>query len=188
MLAKGFKARAENISLQVRRELKLSKTDPLACEALAEHLGVPLWKPTEIVGLSPGVRALLLRRARDSWSAVTVSYGGLDVIIYNSSHSKARRSSDVMHELSHILLSHEPSKIILSPKVSIALRDYNENQEDEAAWLAGCLLLPREALLFIRRNGMNDEETLEKYRVSRDLLKYRMNVTGVNYQAGRERR
>jgi Zn-dependent peptidase ImmA (M78 family) len=93
-----------------------------------------------------------------------------------------------MHELSHILLSHEPSKIILSPKVSIALRDYNENQEDEAAWLAGCLLLPREALLFIRRNGMNDEETLEKYRVSRDLLKYRMNVTGVNYQAGRERR
>jgi Zn-dependent peptidase ImmA (M78 family) len=188
MLAKGFKARAENMSLQIRRELKVSKIAPLACEMLAEHLGVSLWRPTEIAGLSADARALLLRRAKDSWSAVTVSYGGVDVIIYNSTHSKARRSSDVMHELAHVLLSHEPSKIILSPKVSIAIRDYNENQEDEAAWLAGCLLLPREALLFLRRNGMSDEETLDEYGVSGDLLNYRMNVTGVNYQARRERR
>jgi len=185
MLNRGFKTRAENISLQVRRELKISKTDPLACEALAEHLGVSLWKPIDIVGLSTPVRALLLRRAKDSWSAITVSYGGVDSIIYNSSHSKARQSSDIMHELSHILLGHEPGKIIISPKVNVALRDYNENQEDEAAWLSGCLLLPRETLLFIRRTGMSDEETLEKYRVSRDLLNYRTNVTGVNYQARR---
>jgi hypothetical protein len=48
--------------------------------------------------------------------------------------------------------------------------------------------LPREALLFLRRNGMSDEETLDEYGVSGDLLNYRMNVTGVNYQARRERR
>lgn len=182
MLSRGFKTRAENISLQIRRELKSSKTGPLACEALAEHLAVLLLKPTDIVGLSSRVRTLLLGRAKDSWSAITVSYGGMDVIIYNSSHSKARQCSDIMHELAHILLGHEASKIIISPKVGIALRDYNEKQEDEAAWLAGCLLLPREALLFIRRTGMNDDEALEKYRVSSDLLDYRMNVTGVNYQ------
>ncbi len=187
MLARGFKSRAENMSLQIRRELQLTKTDPLACEVFAEHLGVLLWKPSDIAGLATHVITLLLRKARDSWSAVTVSYGGIDVIIFNSSHSKARQSSDIMHELSHILLSHEPSKIILSPKVSIALRDYNEDQEDEAAWLAGCLLLPRDALLYITRNGMSEDETMEKYNVSRDLLNYRINVTGVIYQARRYR-
>ena len=40
----------------------------------------------------------------------------------------------------------------------IALRAHNKEQEDEASWLAGCLLLPRDALFSIRRRRLSDEE------------------------------
>jgi hypothetical protein len=37
----------------------------------------------------------------------------------------------------------------------VSLRTYNKDQEDDANWLAGCILLPREALLYARRCGIN---------------------------------
>ena len=88
-----------------------------------------------------------------------------------------------MHELSHIILGHKPSQIVfLTPDIHIALRDYNQDLEEEATWLSGCLLLPREALLSIRCNGISDANACHKYGVSIDLLTFRMNKTGVNYQ------
>jgi Zn-dependent peptidase ImmA (M78 family) len=182
MLNRGFKTRAENIALQIRKDLGLSKISPLSGNALADHLGVLLLTPKDIIGLSSSARTILLSQSKDSWSAVTISYGEVDMIIYNSSHSKARQSSDIMHELSHLLLNHAPSKFIVNPNVGITLRDYNEDQEDEATWLAGCLLLPREALLFIRKARINDQKAMADYSVSKDLLIYRTNVTGVKYQ------
>jgi Zn-dependent peptidase ImmA (M78 family) len=164
--------------------LKLNKTSPLSTVALAEYLGVLLLTPKDITGLASSVCTLLLGKSKDSWSAVTVSYGEVDMIIYNSSHSKARQSSDIMHELSHVLLNHAPSKFIVNPNVDITLRDYNEDQEDEASWLAGCLLLPTEALIFIKKAGISDQITMIDYCVSKNLLTYRLNVTGIKNQIG----
>lgn len=183
MLVRGFKSKCENLSLQVRRELGLLKTDALPAEALAEHLGVLLLTPTGIPELSANASITLLGKERDSWSAVTVSYAGVDVIIYNPTHSKARQVSDIMHEISHILLGHEPTPFILiSQSDQVVLRSYNKSQEEEAGWLAACLLLPREALLLIRRSGISDREAYQAYSVSRDMLTFRMNKSGVNLQ------
>jgi IrrE N-terminal-like domain len=182
MLERGFKTWCENVSLQLRTELGLPKTAPLQAEALARHLNVLLWKPIDIRGLSPQARLVLLRTERDSWSAVTVSFAGVDAVIYNSSHSKARQSSDIMHELSHILIGHEPGKIFLSQNGQIMLRTYDQTQEEEASCLANALLLPREVLLLIRRSRMSDNKACEVYGVSRELLKFRMNISGVNRQ------
>lgn len=187
MLARGFKTWCENVSLQVRGELGLAKRDPLRPEALAEHLNVLLWKPTDIRGLSPGARAILLGKEKNSWSAVTISHAGVDAIVYNSPHSKHRQSSDIMHELSHILIGHEPSKIFLSQNGQIALRAYDQSQEEEATWLANCLLLPREALLFIKRSNMGNRQACETYGVSVKLLTYRLNISGVSLQVERSR-
>ncbi len=172
------------MSLQLRRELNLRSIDPLSPIDLAKHLNVAVWKPENIVGLSTQARGVLLGRGKNAWSAVTISYGGIDVIIYNSSHSQTRQSSDMMHELSHLLLDHEPSKMLFSKDVQIVLRDFNQDQEDEASWLSGCLLLPREALLLVRKTGISTLVACQRYAVSRDLLTYRMNMTGVNYQVG----
>jgi len=185
MLERGFKTWCENVSLQIRRGLGLAQTNPLPAEALAKQLGVLLWKPIDIRGLSPGARAVLLRKERNSWSAVTVSFAGVDAVIYNSSHSQARQSSDIMHELSHILIGHEPGKIFLSQNGQIMLRTYDQTQEEEASCLANTLLLPREALLLIKRSGMDDNEACETYGVSRKLLTFRMNISGVNRQVRR---
>lgn len=183
MLVRGFKTKCENISLEIRKKLGLGKSDPLSPEALAEYLGVYLLKPTDIEHLSEQSRLQLLRKDKNSWSAVTISYLGVDIIAYNPTHSKWRHSSDIMHELSHIILGHRPSQIVfLTPDIQIALRDYNQDLEEEAIWLSGCLLLPREALLRIRRSGISDADACHKYCVSIDLLTFRMNKTGVDYQ------
>ena len=181
-MERGFKTRCENLSLQVRSELKLNKSAPLAPEALAEHLGVYLWNPHQIIGLSP--EALRQIRAdRDSWSAVTVAYDGLEAVIYNDQHSRDRQSSDVMHELSHIILKHKPIELVLFSKdLDVVLRDYDEDTEEEATWLSGCLLLPREALLYIRKNGMDEQAVRDLYHVSSILFHFRLNKTGVDRQ------
>jgi len=183
MLARGFKTKCENLSAEIRKKLDLDKSDSLSPEALAEYLGVYLLKPTEIDLLSEKSRLQLLQKDTSSWSAVTISYLGTDLIAYNPTHSPWRYSSDIMHELSHVILAHKPSQIvILSPDSQIALRDYNQDLEEEATWLSGCLLLPREALISIKRSGISNKAACFKYSVSMDLLTFRLNKTGVNYQ------
>lgn len=182
MFIRGFKSRCANLSTQFRLELGLHKYDPLLPHALAEHLGVQLLEPTDIAGLSQSALRQL-RKDRDAWSAVTVSSGGHDVVIYNSSHIKGRQSSDIMHELSHLILGHKPIEMMLfSEETDIVLREYDHAPEEEASWLAGCLLLPREALFYIRSNNMDERQTCEIYCVSRRLLVYRMDITGINRQ------
>jgi Zn-dependent peptidase ImmA (M78 family) len=69
----------------------------------------------------------------------------------------------------------------------LMLHTYNGAQEDEASWLGGCLLLPREALLFAGEQGWTATKTAAHYGVSSDMLRYRTQVTGVERQLGRRR-
>jgi Zn-dependent peptidase ImmA (M78 family) len=179
---RGFKTRCENIAAQVRSDLGLNKTAPLPPELLAEHLGVQLWSPKDIRGLS---RESLqqLKRDKGSWSAITVAFVGIEAIIYNDRHVKNRQSSDIMHELSHIILGHKPTEMMLfSEDLDIVLRDYDEDAEEEATWLSGCLLLPRDALFYIRKYFIDDQTVKDTYHVSSILLRFRMNITGIEKQ------
>lgn len=87
-----------------------------------------------------------------------------------------------MHELSHLILEHEPSQIMVSPDHPIILRSYNDTLESEANWLSGCLLPPREALVFIKKQGISITDACNEYVVSKQLFQYRINTTGVNRQ------
>jgi len=186
MSERGFKSWCENVALGLRAELGLTKTDPLPPQTLADYLEVRFWTPRQIQGLSQEALKILLQTEKGNWSAVTVSYNGLDAIMYNPTHSPGRQSSDIMHELSHILIGHKPSTVLLSPDGVLALRSFDRKQEDEANWLSGCLLLPRPALLFIMQSGMNQDEACQRYQVSDDLLTYRLNITGVIAQIKRQ--
>ena len=186
-MERGFKSWCENVSVQIRRELGLRPRDALGYQVMADYLEAMLCTPSHITNLSPDTLDVLLDTEKENWSAVTVSHNDVDVVIYNPTHSAARRASDVMHELSHLLIGHRPSTIILSPGGEVALRSYDQAQEDEAAWLSGALLLPRPALLQIARSSMNQDCACSQYGVSADLLTYRMNVTGVTAQVKRLR-
>ncbi len=184
-LARGFKAWSERAALRVREELGLAPTAPLEPQRLAKHLAVTLCSPEEIPGLSATTRDVLGSTEADGWSAVTISRNGRDVIIYNPRNSPARRASDLMHELAHLLLGHEPSRFFFAAVGGANLRSYDPRQEAEAAWLAGCLLLPRPALLHMRNAGLSSAIACRTYGVSQDLLRYRLSVTGVNRQVER---
>lgn len=185
---RGFKTWAERTAVSLRKDLGLESTAPLSPQNLASYLEVNLWTPNDVVGLPKECLAQLLEIDSAGWSAVTLSSGEKDTVIYNPSHSAARISNDIMHELSHLVVGHEPSRIVVSADGDVVLRSYDQKQEDEASWLGACLLLPREALLHIKLGSLSSDKACSLYSVSPQLLGYRINVTGVNYQVGRLKR
>ena len=165
--------------------LGLKPTDALDPWRLAEHLGIRIWTPQDVPGISDDCKRVLLRDDPDSWSAVTLRMPIGDLIIVNSSHSRARQASDLVHELAHLVLGHTPTRVDVTEDQQLILRTHDPDQEEEAGWLAGCLLLPRPALLAILRAGGADIDAAKRYGVSIDMLTYRLRVTGVEVQARR---
>jgi Zn-dependent peptidase ImmA (M78 family) len=187
MFRRGFKTWAEETALKMRQQLGIAPFQPLDPVGLAAALNIPVLGPSELAELAADVRARLLNQHSDSWSAITIRDGNHHLIITNSAHSPARQNSDLMHELAHILMNHEPAMMFMNPASGIALRTHNKEQEDEANWLCGCLLLPREALLHVRRKRMTDDEVCGEYGVSLPMLRFRLNTTGVDVQLRRTR-
>lgn len=62
------------------------------------------------------------------------------------------------------------------------LKSYEKIYEEEADWLSSCLLLPRDALIAIKRRSLEAAEAAKEYGVSVSMLGYRMAMTGVNRQ------
>ncbi len=185
-MERGFKTRCEEMSRSLRTELGLDPVTPLPAEQLASYLGVYLWS-VEDLGLAPEDVTQLVHNDPESWSAITVSAAGTDAIILNPNHRRGRYSSDVMHELAHLLLGHEPSTMFFAGQENLALRGFNEDAEEEANWLAGALLLPREALVRLRSRNSPTEAACDEFEVSKQMLDFRMRVTGVERQFSRRK-
>lgn len=191
MFERGFKAWCERTALALRAEMSLPPTSPLPCEELARHLGIAVRSVEDIPNLAPECLRGLLGDHASSWSAVTVSNGTKSIIILNTAHSDARGASNLAHELAHGVLRHKPARVFVAPDGSLLLNTFDKKQEDEAAWLAGCLLLPREALMWIRRARLDESSAATRFGVSVAMLQYRMRVSGVEMQmqrAGRLRK
>ena len=185
--ARGFKARCENIAETIRRELGLRPHDPLSVTELAEYLGAWLITPSDIPRMSESSLRVVLRDEKDDWSALTTSFAGVTVVIYNPANSPGRHSSDITHELAHVELRHKPSTLMFAPDGTWTLRSYDGQQEAEAAWLSGCLLLPRAALLRVAELGPSDKDAAARHGVSEQMLRYRKDITGVTRQIERRR-
>ena len=185
-MERGFKARCEEMARSLRAALGLEATDPLGPDDLAAYLDVSVWPVSEL-GLDEQDLSQLVHEDPDAWSAITVSASGREAIIVNPNHRKGRYSSDVMHELAHLLLSHQPSTVFFAGDEALALRGYDPAAEEEANWLAAALLLPREALVRIRRQRISTREACERFGVSKQMLEYRLTVTGVHRQFGRRK-
>lgn len=183
-LRRGFKAEAERISCELRAELELGSLDRLDPLCLADHLGIPVFGLSELARYDGGgsnfIR-VLRNSERDAFSAITVFVGERRLVIHNDGHAPTRLVSNVTHELSHCILEHPPSPI-LSPE---GCRHWNSRLEDEADWLAGALLIPREGALTLTKRNWPIERIAEKYGVSEQLCRRRVNETGVAIQARR---
>lgn len=185
---RGFKTDAERIAFQYRELLELEKYEPLPASQLAKYIGVDLKTPSDIPGLREVSLNDLYGNGSDSWSGITLptKFNGV-VVIFNPKESKARRESTLMHEMSHIILSHKPSVIGSTEAVSIPLRNYDPVQENEASWLGSCLQLPRDMLLWCCKNKMNHDEIAKYANASVKMVQFRLNVSGVSKQVSRWR-
>lgn len=181
LLERGFKAKCERISSDLRGKVGLSAGDPLPSDRLAEHLGVNIVELDALQHLAAESKQFLASEEGDEWSAVTVANPNRIIIVVNPRHTDARKSSSVMHELAHVILVHDPGKVFITPE-NFTLRDYNEKQETEADWLAGSLLLPRVAFEQMASRGTTKTAALDQYRVSPQLYEYRKRMTGIGKQ------
>lgn len=185
MFEHGFKTWCETYAVEKRKELKLNARDPLDPRVLATHLDVRVWTPDDVPKLSHQTKSVLLRndgKTPSCWSAVTLVVQAKVVVILNSSHSKPRQSSDLMHELAHQIRGHKPHDMEISAEGMMFVPSYDKHGEDEADWLSGCLLLPRPALVYIKSKRILDEDVVVQYGASKKMLGYRMASTGVNRQ------
>jgi len=184
-MRRGFKSWCERTSGGYRSQLGLELADALEPRQLAEHLSVLVWTPQDIPGLSTRSIEQLTEVDPSGWSAVTIAAGGHNLIIINSAHARTRQRSSLAHELAHVILNHRPTEARVSGE-GILFRDrYDTEQEDEADWLAGALLLPREGLLSVYRRTQSSETIGRHFGVSTKLVDWRLRTTGILVQARR---
>lgn len=178
-MQRGFKSRCEQTSGRYRRQLGVSLEDSLPYRQLAEDLGVTLWTPDDIPGLDGETVRQLSVTDPGAWSAVTVALDTRRVVVVNNAQDERRVPNNVVHELAHIILGHAAARVDISEDGHLWLTTYGRDQEREADWLAASLLLPRNGLLSRFSRCRNLEATASHFQVSVELVRWRLNVTGV---------
>lgn len=116
---------------------------------------------------------------------MTLQDGETFAVVLNPAHAHTRQRSDLMHELAHVELKHVPARVEVSKTGLLLLSDYSDEQEQEADWHAGALLLPRDGLLRLRGRGKSSDEIAAFYGVSKALCEWRLRMTGVDIQMRR---
>ncbi|CAN7308017.1 ImmA/IrrE family metallo-endopeptidase [Pararhizobium sp. LjRoot238] len=181
-MRRGFKTQAEKISQSLREKLNLSVRDKIDPKSFLESLGFFVWTPAEVPGIGPDHLAQLTIHDRDSWSGVTIREEGATAIIINSTHPPTRQANTLMHEWAHIELRHKPNRVDRSEAGLLLLSDYPPDFEEEADWLAGAVLMPRDGLVHFRGRGMSNDDIAGQYGVSLELATWRLRMTGVERQ------
>lgn len=168
---RGFKARADRTALEVREKVGLSPIDPLDIDAVCQHMDINVIKMTSL----PCDVSELAGGNNDCFSAMLVYAGMKLAIVHNDTHHPHRQRSNICHELSHCFLGHKVCHLVNDN----GTRVHDADIEAEANYLAGSLLLPREAAVHILSNGLQPMAR-NIYGISRQMLDYRLRITGAH--------
>jgi hypothetical protein len=166
--------------------------DPFALASFAKLLVVDF---NSIEGLSAESRAHLLGAAADEWSGGACSRplpNGWRVVILNPAHGPQRNRATLMEEVAHVFLGHKANRLAAitkdeqagnstlnpTPRTGRMLaRDYNQEDEEAAYAVGAAALVPFGALRRHVSEGRNSREIARHFRVSRQLIEYRIKVT-----------
>lgn len=185
-MKRGFKSDAELIGAETRAELGVDYTQRLDPLRLAEHLCIPVFTMAEAAKLVPraSFTHYFSHVDTDSFSAITLFRGYRRLIIHNETHHPHRQTSNLAHELSHILLEHEPTPV----SNANGERYWNSEMEEEATWLGGALLIPRDGAVAMARANRTTAQIAAHFGVSEALCRWRIAQSGVDKQVERWRR
>ena len=181
-MRRGFKAEAERLSMRIRQQIGVSEEAPINVKDLARHLNVEVFSASDLVSDTR------LRQLEDeqpgAFSAATFHLpNGRMAAVYNPLVDPARTKSDITHELAHVLLDHKVRD--LQQIAGHTFLTCDPEQEEEANWLAGCLLLPRSLLLKEAYVGADAATIAQRYGVTLSMARFRLNTSGVLLQARR---
>jgi hypothetical protein len=170
-----FKRRCEAIAVDWRHRFGLSVYSPLRAEAMVRELQGEAVTPDLLPLALPNVPAATIQclMTTEDWSAGILRLTPL-LIVYHHNHSPARRESDLMHEIAHVLLQHP--MISFSPATGLPLRD--PRHEDEATYLGSCLQIPRLGLEWAIKKGFGSISIAEHFGASKEMVQFRCNMTG----------
>ncbi|MHB1887389.1 MAG: ImmA/IrrE family metallo-endopeptidase [Acidimicrobiales bacterium] len=183
-MRRGFKTHAERLATDIRQRLHCGDDEPAPLADVAKELDVDIVSADMLVDLSRLEELQALQP--DAFSAATFRRpSGSRVVVYNPLHAEGRTRSNQAHELAHVLLDHDVRTIERVGTLKFLTCDVE--QEEEADWLAGCLLLPRSLLLKAAYRGMGAAEIAEAYQTSEPMARFRLNTSGVLVQIGRAR-
>lgn len=184
---RGFKSQCERRSVEFRKQLGIPNTGALSADTLARNLDVTVWSTKDVAALPTDDLAVLNNPHDDSWAALTMRIGSANLVVYKPVISPRRRNNVIMHELAHIILGHELALACILEDGSLVPGNFDQEQEDEADWLAGTLLLPRPALMSIRQRRLSLHKACKEYMVSEEMFAWRIRMTGVDHQLSRSR-
>ncbi len=174
---------AEKTAKETRAELGLTLYARLEPPRLLQYLEMPVLPLSSLAKIKPdpdlaaAVRHLLVEDT-SALSAATVFMGRKRLIVHNDGHALDRITSNLAHEAAHALLLHEPRQSLNAS----GCRDWHDDVEKEATYLAGCLLIPGPAARTAVRKGWTDSDVADHYGVSDWMARYRLNVTGARRQ------
>ena len=160
---------------RVKPDLSLNPFD------LAQFANLMVVEFEQLKGLSERARQHLLGPASESWSGGACSLpDGMKLVILNPNHGSARTKATLMEEICHVFLAHQPNRLSVVTKDArgkVMNRDYRKADEEEAYGVGAAALVPYATLKKLLLQGKSSREIGLHFRVSRELVEYRMKVT-----------
>lgn len=148
---------------------------------LAQFANLMVVEFEQLNGLSERAREHLLGPASESWSGGACSLpDGMKLVILNPNHGAARTKATLMEEICHVFLAHQPNRLSIVTKDErgkVMNRDYRKTDEEEAYGVGAAALVPYAALKRLLLQGRTARDIGVHFRVSRELVEYRMKVT-----------
>jgi Zn-dependent peptidase ImmA (M78 family) len=154
---------------------------PLNPFELARYANLILLKFEQIKGLSDAAREHLLGAGVEAWSGGACSLpDGTKLVILNPTHGRSRTNATLMEEICHVFLGHEPNRlsvVIKDASGKVMSRDYRKSDEEEAYGVGAAALVPYSSMKKLLSKGKSSSDIATHFRVSRELVHYRMKVT-----------
>ncbi|MEW6732173.1 MAG: ImmA/IrrE family metallo-endopeptidase [Acidobacteriota bacterium] len=170
----------ERIALKIREFAGVPLDQALDPWQLTEHVKLKVVDINQVEGLSEEARKALLADNSKTWSGATTMPlpNGWRLVFLNPNHSRERQTATLMEEVCHIILGHSPSQLILpvEGQSQARFRNFNKAQEEAAYAIGAAALIPYYILRLAVERGIPGERIAQKFRVSKELVIYRIKV------------
>ncbi|HJU91985.1 MAG TPA: ImmA/IrrE family metallo-endopeptidase [Pyrinomonadaceae bacterium] len=168
-------------ALGLRDFARVRIDQPLNPFELARFANLLVVRFDEVAGLSENARAHLLGPASENWSGGACTLpNGMKLVILNPTHGRSRTNATLMEEICHVFLGHQPNRLSIVTKDErgkVMNRDYRKADEEEAYGVGAAALVPYASLKKLLLQGKTSTEIALHFRVSPELVEYRMKVT-----------